>query len=307
MNPVLREHQTAKPLKLGLLGSPLKHSLSPVLHHTALEQLSSIGQYLLHEVSREWLPLLIDQLEAEGYRGLNVTIPYKMDVMPFLDEISETARHAGAVNTIIFGKNNTRYGENTDVTGFLKSLPQSFLADAHKQSVMLIGAGGSARGVLLALLKAGGCGVQSVTIISRNIEKSKNLVRQLEQVAADPACKTRFISKELQKLTVDDFKNKTALFNSTPVGMWPDCSGIPISEACIAQLHPDALVYDLIYRPLQTQLLSVADKYCLTTMNGLDMLLYQGIASLEHWLGQPIPERAISASRQAMLTALNSE
>lgn len=252
-----------------VIGNPISHSLSPVIHNSFFDRkgLNSI-----------YVPLKIEETDlAQGllmlrtnFQGFNVTIPHKEAIIPYLDEVHEIARRYGAVNTVqvVDGK---LIGYNTDGFGFLKSL-RDVEINVQEKKVLLLGAGGSARVVAYEILQAGGI----LTIAIRNPMKGIQLKEELE---AGTGC-----SVNLMKLE-DVTEAFDCVINSTPVGMYPEIEVSPISQEI---LEGAELVYDLIYNPYQTKLLHMAEQQGCKAINGLPMLVYQALKSLEIWTGEKL-------------------
>jgi len=236
--------------KLGVLGYPLEHSLSPKLHRYFLQQTNLSGSYDLFEVPPDQLAKWVSSISALGLTGFNVTIPHKISIMPYLKDISESAKMIGAVNTVIV-KPDGLYGDNTDAEGFIAPLRHQF----NGRHALILGSGGASRAVAYALKKAG---IETITIYSR----SAGL-----------------------ELTPDLLSDVICLVNATPVGMFPDIDKSPVSIELLKALPKEALVYDLIYNPVQTRLLKEASDLNLEVQGGLSMLISQGAYSFELWTG----------------------
>lgn len=256
------------------------------------------GEYLPYELSADGLEAHLFSFAAQGGRGLNVTIPYKVAILPHLDWISPEARMLGAVNTIVFEHSPSppstpllpqRKGYNTDITGFIRSLPESVLTQLPSMHVLLLGAGGSARAVAAGLIQQG---VARLTLALRNPEKAADFI------AAMSAMKQFYQTQtHLDWVTLDaiaKLPNVQGIINTTPVGMWPEtqASPLPLNDLRALLQNQTAqdtvrFIYDLIYRPLETQLMrhAIESGYCqdLLAINGLDMLIHQGLAAFELW------------------------
>lgn len=246
-------------MKAGLIGEKLTHSLSPDIHNKFFKLTGTPGDYSLFETQRDSLGELISRLEDEGYSGLNVTIPYKTEIMKYLDSLSEEATAIGAVNTVIF-KNGKRFGANTDYYG-LKELIESAVIEI-KGSTVILGTGGAARCAhkLLSDLGAG-----EVITASRNPETADAVFSAVSY-------------RELEALT-----SIGLLINTTPLGMYPDSSGCPLDESVIEKC---GAVIDVIYNPPKTKLIELAQKYGIKAVNGLKMLCVQAVKSEEMWNGR---------------------
>jgi shikimate dehydrogenase len=280
--------------RLGLIGWPLKYSLSPALHQAGLRALGLKGEYRLYPVAplpegNAALSNLFEKIRAHQLDGINVTIPHKQSVLPFLDTLTPLARATGAVNTI-FREGDRLVGDNTDVAGFVKDVEKllSHLID-QSDSALVLGAGGAARAVVYGLMHAG----WSVTIAARRIEQAQELLSSLPQDRLGITAN----SIHLDALSIHGWlgRNQPALMvNATPIGMFPNENGCPWPDG--VPLPPRACVYDLIYHPGETLWMRSAKTAGLKTRNGLGMLVEQAAAALEHWTSRPSPIHAMEAA-----------
>ncbi len=254
-------------IHLGLVGYPLEHSLSPLLHHTALRAAGLQGEYELYPVrpaGRGALRGLVQQVRDGQIHGLNVTIPYKQMITRLSDDLSPAAASIGAVNTIYL-RGGRVIGDNSDSAGFLADLQRWI---TNPRSAIVLGAGGAARAVVHALAGLG-C---RVCLASRRTHPAQALARQFANVVAVP-------------LSYDALKGVEAdlLVNATPAGMFPDldqCAWPPGLS-----LPGGAAVYDLVYNPFETRLVQQARLEGLGARNGLGMLIEQAILAFELWTG----------------------
>jgi len=265
---------------LAIIGNPLGHSLSPLMHNYLFEALGLNNIYLPLEVKEEdCLESAIGGLWSLGFIGANVTIPYKEKVMDYLVEISEEAALTGAVNTLVRSAGGFK-GYNTDGQGFLQALLAEKGWEPRGKKVVLLGAGGSARAVGISLALKG---ASRLTIVNRTWPKAQVLT---ERIASE-------IGIKVQAMTWDDGDLKEAvtaadiIINTTPLGMKPDLEGIPPLNQ--DWLGAGQLVADLIYNPLTTKFLEKAAGQGCDTMNGLGMLIHQGILAFELWTGKKPP------------------
>jgi shikimate dehydrogenase len=309
-------------LKLGLIGHPLTHTLSPVLHAELLRMTGLKGEYLPYEITPAALKEHLSAFAHAGGRGLNVTIPHKVVIVPYLTGLSPEAELMGAVNTLVFtpeppvdsnvlgaaGPDYTIHGYNTDVTGFVRSLPASVTEHLPESHIVLLGAGGSARAVVAGLLRLG---TRRLTLVLRNPDKAAAFMALAEEMKAFYETETELSWLPMESLPV--LRDVLGVINSTPVGMWPETDASPLSRGWLATLATDGpvtpFVYDLIYRPLETKLLRDAATLGYTTVNGLDMLIHQGIAAFETWIDgfgedRMLPPDAPSLLREVLLKAL---
>lgn len=297
-----------KPIRLGLTGYPLGHSLSPVLHEAALRAAGLPGEYRLyplspHEVSQGTLRGLIERVRAGELRGLNVTIPHKQAVISLMDLLSSTARAVGAVNTLYLNSQGQLTGDNTDVPGFLRDV--RLLVGQKVGSALVLGAGGSARAVIYGLGQAG----WNVNVLARRPEQAQSLVQEvagkLERkegiyLAAGelPEDGEMQPSPAMERLAADA-EACDLLVNTTPLGMTPHPDGCPWPENLPLPNH--AAVYDLVYNPAETVLVRRARAVGLPARTGLGMLVAQAALAFHIWTGIEPPYDTMSqAAEQAM-------
>jgi shikimate dehydrogenase len=277
----------------GLIGYPVKHSLSAAMHNAAFAALGMDDcKYQLFEIEPDRLDYFLDSLDRNSICGLNVTVPYKEKILDFvnLDFESFYLREIGAVNTIV-NKDGVRKGFNTDIPGFSKHLKEQI--DPKDKSIAVIGAGGAARAVSYVLAKSD---AREIAIFDIDNKKSENVARMIKRLFAD------FPISPVDNIEKLDIKNKDLLINATPVGLRQD-------DACLVTeelLHKDLFVYDLIYNPPQTKLLQLAAKVGAKTSNGLGMLLYQGMLSFEKWTGRQAPQEVMQKALEEALLKHNS-
>lgn len=261
-------------IKLGLIGYPLGHSLSPKIHTAALRACGLQGDYSLfpiHPDDQNGLKELLTRVRAGEIHGLNVTIPHKQNVIELMDELTPTAKAIGAVNTIYL-REGKLIGDNTDAAGFLADLKKGIGNRESGKSAVVLGAGGSARAVVYALLNDG----WDVTISARRLEQAQQLA------ASFTNCELRITTFNLQPLTFD------LIVNTTPLGMTPNTESSPLPENL--SLPANAFVYDLVYNPRETKLVKAARAQGLHATTGLGMLIEQAALSFEMWTGH-IPPR----------------
>jgi shikimate dehydrogenase len=259
--------------RLGLIGYPLGHSLSPKIHAAALQACGLQGDYSLfpiHPDDKQGLKDLIARIRSGEITGLNVTIPHKQNVIELMDELTPTAQAIGAVNTIYL-RDNKLIGDNTDARGFLADLKNGIGNRESGKSAVVLGAGGSARAVVYALLNDG----WDVTISARRIEQAQQLAASFTNY------ELRITIFDLQPLTFD------LLVNTTPVGMTPNIDQSPLPENL--SLPSNAFVYDLVYNPSETKLVRDARAQGLRATTGLGMLIEQAALAFEIWTGRTPP------------------
>lgn len=267
---------------VGVMGWPVRHSLSPAMHNAAAAALGLNLVYVPLPVAATEVAAAVRGLRALGFLGANVTIPYKQAVLPLLDEVDEAAQAIGAVNTIAV-RSGRLWGANTDWSGFLADL-QALGVDVAGKKALVLGAGGSARAVAYALAAAGA----AVTVLARRLA-------QAEQLAADLAphlpLAQPILGRLLTKVAVDTMAD--LVVNTTPLGMSPDEDGCAWPEG--VPLPAGAFVYDLVYNPPRPRLLQMAAAAQQPHANGLGMLLRQGAQAFQLWTGRE-PDLAVMAA-----------
>ena len=261
-------------LKFYVIGDPIDHSLSPVMHNFFLEKFEISGEYSAKQVKVKDLDDTIKSFVDEGITGINVTTPHKKNVLKFVDKFTTEAETVGSVNTIKFEVDQI-IGHNTDAIGFQASL--QLLNFSFKDiNAIIFGAGGAARAVVVALTREK---CRRIIITNRNFEKAKKIVEDF----APRFSEIEFVAIPLHSNKIDRIlKSSQLLVNTTTVGM-----GNSINESILSDanyLHKDLLVYDLIYHPYKTRLIQQAESYDVPWINGLDMLILQGFESLKFWI-----------------------
>ena len=279
--------------RLGIIGYPIGHSISPIFQQAALDHLGIDATYEKWEVTPEGVGDFVNGLRAPDSLGINITVPHKQAVIPFLDEVDEWATAAGAVNTIV-NRDGHLSGHNTDGPGFLRALLVETGYDPKGTRALVLGAGGAARGILLALARGG---VDSMVIANRTLERAETLAK----LASDNGVKSEAISLSGNALT-EAVSRADLIVNCTTMGMshGPDEHGSPISAA---QIPATAIVNDVVYTPLLTPLLKEAAAVGATALGGLHMLVYQGVLSFQMWTGQDAPVDVMLAAATAEMTS----
>lgn len=274
---------------LGVLGDPIKHSKSPLMHKIALQALAIEGDFVPLHVKPDQLEDAMKGIRALHFRGVNVTIPHKVEVMKYLDEIDEGARLIGAVNTIV-NDNGRLKGYNTDGIGYVRSLKEETSVELKGARIAVLGAGGAARGVIHALLEER---PESVIILNRTRDKAEQLALEW----TTEAIPVRGYSNEDAKSVL---ATVNVLINTTSVGMSPLSDELPLETSLIPE---GIIVSDLIYNPLETRLLqeSREQRGC-TVHGGLGMFVYQGAVAFEYFTGV-VP--AVEQMRAAVLSSLS--
>ena len=264
---------------LGLVGYPLGHSISPLLHNSTIKERGLNYIYLPFQVEEERLREVIEGLKALNFRGINITIPYKKKVLPLLDSIAPQAVRIGSVNTIV-NEENILTGYNTDFTGLIRMIKEDGGFDIRGKKVLIIGAGGTASTAGTAVLSEGAA---AVYLLNRTSAKGEKLVEKWRKDYPDTVLK----AGPLEPIYYNSFiKEIELLIDTTPVGMAPEIDEQPVITA--SSLHSNMLVVDLVYNPEKTTLLKAAEKAGAAGLNGMGMLLYQGIESFKLWTGYEI-------------------
>ena len=272
--------RTARTKITGVIGHPIGHSFSPVMHNAAFELLKLDYTYLAFDVPPHYLAEALQGLIALGIVGVNVTIPHKEAVIPLLDDLSSEAHATGAVNTLV-NEGGKLSGHNTDVHGFVEMMKPLRRSITGKE-VSILGAGGAARAVLYGLMTH--FRPKSIHLLNRSVERANNL-------------KDFFASSfGFQQIDVVDLYMPSAhkalsqsklIVNTTPVGMVPNVDESPIPDNQI--LVKGQVLVDLVYNPPETQLTRMAKKQGLKTISGMEMLLHQGAKSFELWTNKKMP------------------
>lgn len=263
---------TGKTKIIGVIGNPIEHSLSPPMHNNAYKQMNMDYKYVSFEVKPQYIKEVITAAKTMNIKGLNVTIPYKTDIIEYLDEIDLTAKRINAVNTISF-ENDVAKGYNTDGLGAIKSI-QKF-TDLTDKNVLVLGAGGASKAITFTLINHN---IKHLTIANRSKENAEKLIDNLKR-------QTQFNDIDFISINeVNDLDDIDIIINTTPIGMYPNTDvDTPIKTDNINENH---IVMDIIYNPLETKLLKQAKANGATTIPGTHMLINQGIAAFEIFTGQ---------------------
>ena len=265
--------------RLGIIGYPIGHSISPVFQQAALDHIGIDARYEKWEVTHDNVGDFVEGLRSPDYLGINITLPHKQAVIPFLDEVDEWATEAGAVNTIV-NQGGRLKGYNTDGPGFLQALLVETGYNPKSTRALILGAGGAARGILLALVRGG---VDSVVIANRTLDRALDLAQ---------LSRNNGVAAEAITISGDEIDWAAAsadlIVNCTSVGMshGPDEDGTPLLAT---QIPAGSIVNDLVYTPMLTPMLKAAAEAKATALGGLHMLIYQGALSFKMWTGQDAP------------------
>ena len=273
--------------KACVIGWPILHSRSPLIYRFWLKHYGIEGDYLREAVAPDQLGLFVRKLRASGYHGANVTLPHKSEVLALCDRTTELARRIGAANTLWF-ENGHLWGDNSDVFGFLNNLDELAPGwDAHCERGVILGSGGAARAILAGLAQRK---IPKVTILNRSVDRAQDL----KYFAKD------WGFKELNVYPLDAdgkaLENADLLINTTSLGM----SGQAKLCLDLSYLSDGAVVNDVVYTPLETELLLNARKRGLRTASGLGMLLFQAVPGFSHWFGvQPVVTKELRSVIEA--------
>ena len=268
----------------GLIGDPVEHSFSPPMMNAAFSYMNLDACYLAFQVETKKVSEAIAGIRALNFAGVNVTVPHKSSVIPYLDEVSPLAKKIGAVNTISNYKGHLK-GTNTDFSGFIRSLKKLNFSP-KKKTIALLGSGGSARALVAGLADAGAL---RVMLHNRTAERAEKLVTEFSQYF--PLTQLEAVSLQTIHETPLDL-----LVNTTTVGMFS--SDLPVDLKKCRKIN---LLADIIYRPSQTSLLKQAEELGINAVNGIDMLLYQGCDAFTFWTGKQAPEEVMRSQLLSLI------
>lgn len=262
--------------KFGIIGYPLSHSISAAIQKAGFESLGLEGSYDVLETSPEDLITRIKFLKTNGYQGFNVTIPLKVPMSLFLDDIDDYANIAGCVNTVKILEDKSFIGYNTDIYGFKTAIPLDI--SLHSKRASILGTGGAARAAVVGLAEKG---VKYIDFYTRNIINSR---QTLDYVRA------KFPNIEFNVYQIQNMRSladTSIVVNATPIGMKGFMANeMPLEGRDLDGLNPSTLVYDIVYNPVKTVLIKEAQSRGLRTVGGLDMLIYQAQRAIEIWTGK---------------------
>ncbi|MFQ5706781.1 MAG: shikimate dehydrogenase [bacterium] len=278
-------------MRFGIIGCPIGHSLSPTLHEYLLQKIGVKGCYQAFEIQPESLREAVSALKTLGFDGFNVTIPHKQTVMAHLDEVSEEAVRVGAVNTVC-RRQNRWVGYNTDGAGFLRAL-QNNGVEVRNQSAVVLGAGGAARAVIFALIDES---IGRLRVINRTLERAEKLVNE---VCAKTSFTNIGFAGSSGKAAAGVIQSASLLVNATSVGTWPEADSTPL--AFDSDLK-NVTVVDLVYNPVETRFLRAARELGAATVDGLEMLIFQGIEAMRIWTEMHFDHTDFFKELKALLT-----
>ena len=269
--------RTSRETKIcGVIGDPVEHSMSPLMHNAAFRKLGLDYIYVPFRVKKEDLKETVESLRTLYVRGFNVTIPHKVAIIPFLDRLDSVAEKIGAVNTVV-NDGGVLIGYNTDAAGFLKATKEKGVETKGK-NIIVLGAGGAARAISFILAQEGA----NLIIINRTIGKAREQAVKISQI----------FQREVGTLPLDRENLKKALekanilINATSVGMSPNANETLVDSELI---KPSLVVFDIVYNPFKTRLLREAERAGAQTISGVEMLVWQGASAFEKWTGVEAP------------------
>ncbi|HEK9101441.1 shikimate dehydrogenase [Bacillus pfraonensis] len=254
----------------GVIGNPIGHSLSPLMHNDAFKNLNIDAHYHAFLVEEDTLGEAVTGLKALGVSGFNVTTPHKVSIMKYLDEIDPLAKQIGAVNTVVH-RDGKLIGYNTDGIGYVRSLQSISKEPLYQKRILLLGAGGACRAIYFSLADAG---VKEIDIANRTVEKATQLIA---------GCQEKITSHALSlEQATEEQGNYDIIIHTTTIGMHPHVQHTPLQ---IRTLKQGTIVSDIIYNPFETKLLQDAKAKGAIVQNGIDMFVYQGALAFEMWTG----------------------
>lgn len=270
----------------GLLGSPVAHSISPMMHNEAFAQLGLDYAYLAFDVNEEELETAIEGLRAMKVKGFNLTMPNKNRMCRLCDKLSPVAQITGAVNTVV-NENGIFVGHTTDGIGYMESIKEADL-NIIGEKITVLGAGGAATSIIA---QAAFDGVAEISIFNQKSKSYERMEGIISKLTEQTNCKLNLFTYDSQDILRKELAESILLVNTTPVGMAPNIEDSLITDTTM--FHPNLTVSDIIYNPEETKLLRLAKETGCKTFNGLHMLLYQGAAAFKLWTGQEMPVEII--------------
>ena len=272
----------------GVIGDPIEHTLSPIMHNAAFKALKLDFAFLAFKVKAADVEKAVSGMRALGIHGLNVTMPHKSAVINYLDEVDQAAKAIGSVNTIL-NKDGRLFGFNTDGVGALQALRENGVEPRGKK-VLLLGAGGAARAIAYTLARE----ADELVILNRTAKQAAELANLLKQTF-----NRKVVADALSPNAIKDtLQDSDVLINATSVGMKPNANQTPVA---FEWLRPDLAVMDIVYNPVETKLAKDAKAAGAKVVSGFEMLIYQGAASFEIWTGHSAP---VEVMRHAALNHL---
>lgn len=277
---------------VGVIGHPIKHSYSPLMHNISFDLLKLNYIYLPFDVTVSNLKTALKGMIALDFAGFNVTLPLKEKVGQYLHEISDEASIVGSVNTIV-NESGKLYGYNTDVHGIIETI-KPYKQSVNGKEVVVIGSGGAARSVLYALIK--NFKPKKIHIVNRTPDKAESLKDYFQtKMSFDNLKSHELVPPDL----VDLFRHAKMIINTTSIGMYPEVDDSPTTIE--DSFHKDQIVFDVVYNPLKTKLLGLAGKMGAKTLSGLTMFVEQGAKSFELWTNEEMPKEKIFLTLKSYL------
>jgi shikimate dehydrogenase len=272
----------------GVIGDPIEHTLSPIMHNAAFEALKLDYVFLAFKVKPAEVEHAVNGMRALNIRGLNVTMPHKSKVINHLDRVDLSAQIVNSVNTIL-NKENLLFGFNTDGVGALKALRENGV-EPKGRKVLLLGSGGAARAIAYTLAKE----ADELAVLNRTVKPAQDLAKLLERALNKKVVAASLSPSDIQR----NIQDSDILVNATSVGMKPKADESPVASKV---LRPNMAVMDIVYNPVETKLEIEAKAAGAKVISGVEMLIYQGAASFELWTGKTAP---VEVMRQAALSQL---
>lgn len=272
-----------------LIGNPVEHSMSPKMHTAAFKEVGINAIYIATKVENEDVKAAVESIRALNFLGANVTIPHKVSVISFIDEINPIAKDIGAINTIV-NKNKKLFATNTDGPGFMRSMKEAGIK-LNGMNAVMIGAGGVARAISFYLLQE----INNLRITDINSEIGDELIINLQKKYGE---KVSFFNLNKNNLKYE-IKNADLLLNCTPIGMYPNQDKTPVPKE---YLRKDLIVFDSVYNPIETLLIKNAEKVGGKAIGGINMFLHQGAEAFELWTNKKAP---IELMKQIIIKDLN--
>ena len=279
---------TGKTRVYGVIGDPMEHTLSPIMHNAAFEALKLDYTFLAFKVKPAELENAVNGMRALNIRGLNVTMPHKSSILKYLDRVDLSAQIINSVNTIL-NRDGKLFGFNTDGVGALKALRENDV-EPKGRKILLLGAGGAARAIAYTMVRES----DELAVLNRTLKPAQELAKLLEKTANKKIISGALSPKEIKH----NLQDSDILINATSVGMKPKPEESLIPPKLIG---PNLAVIDIVYNPIETQLAKDAKAAGAKVVSGVEMLIYQGAASFEIWTGKSAP---VEVMRQAALNHL---
>ncbi|HZG72551.1 MAG TPA: shikimate dehydrogenase [Chondromyces sp.] len=254
----------------GVIGDPIGHSMSPLMHNDAFHVLGLEAYYHPFHVKPQELEAAVKGMKAIGVQGFNITIPHKSTIIPFLDEIDPLAKAIGAVNTVVLEEGKW-VGYNTDGEGYVRALREEYKGNIKDKEILIIGAGGAARAIYFTLASQG---IKSIHLCNRTVERAKELADNCPYNATTSSLSLKEAEENLRRYDI--------IIQTSSIGMSPKTEETPLS---VGFIKGGAFVSDIIYNPLETKFLREAKEKGATVQNGIKMFIYQGALAFEKWTG----------------------